>query len=331
MPVIVKDLRNNILENEYYGRICVVDDRGRVVLYAGNTEAMTFYRSSSKPIQTLPIIYHGLDEKYGFTNRELALMCASHAGEPEQIETVLSIMEKTGYHEDELIMKPAYPDGEKFKNEMIKKGLPPRRHIHNCSGKHLASMSLSDHLTGQHVDYYKPESAAQREILSTISVMSEYDNPQIGIDGCGIPVFAVPLRNIAVSYMHMAAPDTIKDDKLAHAAKRVSESMNEYPRIVRGTGYLCGTINEDTNIVAKGGAMGVYGFGLKKERLGISIKIEDGSQHHWPIIISHILKTLGYDNKWIIDKIEALAQYELLNDNNSVVGTSHFCTELQRP
>lgn len=124
-------------------------------------------------------------------------------------------------------------------------------------------------------DYWKVGSVGQNEVLRTMSVLSEYPEEKvvIGIDGCGVPVFAYPMKNIATAYKNLACIDTIQDDVLQDAARRFIPRIHEYPHMMRGTGYLCSLINHDANIIAKGGANSVYGIGIKKERIGISSRL----------------------------------------------------------
>ncbi len=96
--------------------------------------------------------------------------------------------------------------------------------------------------------------------------------------------------------------------------------MHLHPLSVRGTGYICTMINTDSNIVAKGGAMGVYGFALKKERLGISFKMDDGTEQSWGVVLAEILRQLNYDNKDTIDMLEKLGNKYTINDNKTIVG-----------
>ena len=321
MVDLVHDYRGNVIENTHVGRICVVDAGGKIACSAGDPEAATYYRSTSKPLQALPVLIRGLDKKYGLTDREVAILAGSHAGEDAHVEVLLSLLDKTGFSENDLITPLSMPAG-KARDDFSRMDAPPRKLLHNCAGKHIAAMMLAKELTGDNRDYWRPECAAQQEIKNMIAYMAAYPaaSIEVGIDGCGIPVFAVPLRNMAVSYARMACPDTLDKPEVAVAAARMSSLMNENPLMVRGAGYLCSVFNEDPNVVAKGGSDGVYGFGLKKERLGVALKIEDSSEHAWPIIITEILRQLNYDNAETAAKLDKLAQRVIYNDSGVEVG-----------
>lgn len=331
MAELVYEFRGETLENIHNGRIAVVGDDGKLKYHVGDAETMTFYRSSSKPLQTLPIIEHRLDEKYNLSDKEITIMSGSHAGEPIHVQTILSILEKAGYDENDMIMLPSSPAQKEAFENFIKDGQTPRKALHNCAGKHSAGMLLQEHRTGSNNDYWRPESAAQQEIAGCIAEMSSWPVEKVawGVDGCGVPVFAVPLWGIATSYMHLACPDTVTRPELRRAVEKLVPLIHKENIMMRGTGYLCSVFNEDPDIVAKGGAKGVYGFGIKSMRLGISLKMEDGTEDNWPIVISEILRQLNYTNQDTINKLEKLAPNKLLNDNKTEVGIIRPVFKLQ--
>ena len=320
---LTEEYRGNLLDLIHSGYICIVNEDGKVIGSAGDPEAQVYYRSASKPIQALPVIARDIDKKYGLTPEETVIFSGSHLGEAFHVDIIKSIFAKGGMDINDLIMKPTAPGSTDANEDRIRKGLPKAKIYHNCSGKHSALMLLQKELDGEHIkDYWKVDSAAQKEVKRTISVLSEFpeDKIDIGIDGCGVPVFAVPMRNIATAFKNLACIDTIKDESLQKAAERYVPLINQYPLMMRGTGFLCSLINNDPNIVAKGGANGVYGIGLKKERIGISIKIKDGSDSMWTIIIKEIFRQIGYNNPKTFEILDGLNNGTIVNDNDTPVG-----------
>ena len=331
--ILTEEYRNNLLDLIHEGYIAVVNEKGEVIYSAGNLEAMVYYRSASKPVQALPVIAHNLDKKYSLTDEESVIFSGSHAGESFHVKAVKSIFEKAGMNLDDLIMNPTVPANTEANEERIRLGLPKEKVYHNCSGKHTGAMLLQKELDPEHIkDYWKTDSAAQKEILRTMAEISEFpdEKVEIGIDGCGVPVFAVPVKNIAVAFKNLACIDTIKDDKLRTAAERYIPKIHQYPLMMRGTGFLCSLINYDPNIVAKGGANGVYGIGLKKERLGIAFKIKDGTEGVWPLVIKEIFKQIGYYNEETYAMLDRLNSGVIKNDNNTPVGTCKCVFKLKK-
>lgn len=322
-PVLAEEYRGEILDLVHHGYICVVDKDNRVVASVGDPEQVVFYRSASKPLQALPVIARGLDKQYGLTEEETVIFAGSHLGENFHIAALRSIFAKTGMNPEDLIMKPTVPGSREANEERIRRGLPPAKLYHNCSGKHTGAMLLQKALDPEHIrDYWKMESCAQQEILRTVAILSQYPKEQVGlgVDGCGVPVFAVPMKHIAIAFKNLACPDCIEDEQLQMAAKTFVPRIHRYPHMMRGTGYLCSLINHDPNLVAKGGANGVYGIGMKKEGLGISLKLADGTENLWPLLIGEIFRQLGYENRETHAMLENLHGGTLYNDNDSPVG-----------
>ena len=329
---IAYEYRGDLLDLIHEGYIVVVDEKGKVVYSAGDPEAMVFYRSASKPIQCLPVIARDLDKKYGLTEEETALFAGSHLGEKFHVEALKSIFKKAELNYDDLIMHPTTPSAAYANEERIKEGLPLSKFYHNCSGKHSALMITQRELGGDVKDYWKVGSVGENEVLRTMSVFSEFpeDEVKIGIDGCGVPVFAYPLKNIAIAYKNLACIDTIKDETLREAARRYIPRIHRYPHMMRGTGFLCSLINHDSNLIAKGGSNSVYGIGLKKERLGIALKVKDGNEAIWPIIMREIFKQIGYYNEETDKMLLSQNSGVVINDNGTEVGKAEAVFTLKK-
>lgn len=319
---LVYEYRGDILDLTHAGYFCMVDERSQVISAVGNPEEIVYYRSASKPIQALPVIAMGLDREYGITEEESVIFAGSHAGEPFHVEALESIFEKAGLREEQLVMNPVCPAQKQAYLDWVRSGREKRKFYHNCAGKHAALMLGQRALGGKTEDYWEVDAPIEKEVLRTIAVLSETVPEQVGIgvDGCGVPVFAVEMRQIAAAFKNLACPENIRDDRLAQAAAAFVPRIHRYPHMMRGTGYLCSRINEDANIVGKGGANAVYGLGLKKERIGIAIKAADGCEDIWPFVIAAALRRIGYKNEETLAMLDGLHGAEIRNDNDLVVG-----------
>jgi L-asparaginase II len=325
-PLLVS-YRNQTLDTIHMGHLCVVDENSNVLFSVGDPDAFVFYRSCSKPIQALPVIVRRLDEKYSLTEEETTIFSASHLAEPFHVRAVESILAKAGFSESIMIMDPTYPGAFDAELEVRKAGLPPRKIYHNCSGKHSGALLLQRELGGKPEDYWKPNSVAQTEIKRVVAILSETepDQIQVGVDGCGVPVFAVEMRKIAASFKNLVAPNKIPEADLREAAERYIPRIHRYPQMIRGTGTLCALLNADPNILSKAGAAGVYTIGLKKEKIGIALKMTDGFSTVWPLIIHSLFEQIGYTNKDTLQGLRALMSDQLLNDNKEIVGHYEPC------
>lgn len=318
---LLQEDRGGIFDLVRFGYICIVDEHSNVLYSAGDPDDFVFYRSASKPIQSLPVFEYGLEKKYGLTEEESTILSGSHVGMPVHINAVERILEKTGFSEDCFIMKPTAPTDEASNETRICAGLPKRKIYHNCSGKHCALLMVQRELGGDTADYWKIGSLVHNKVENTIKTMSEADSVKIGVDGCGVLVFAVGIKHIAIAYKNLACLDTIPDEMLRQAAADNVHRIREYPHMMRGDGFLCALMNQDPNIIAKGGANGVYAFGLKKQRLGISFKLVDGTESAWPFVAWEILDALGALTDEHRARLDTLHPKYFLNDNDIVVGT----------
>lgn len=317
------------LDLVHYGYVCIVDENSNVIFEAGDSEDFVFYRSASKPLQSLPVFKYGLDKLYGLTEKESVILSGSHAGEKHHVEAVENILAKAGFTEDILCMKPTIPGNRKAIEDRIREGVPFRKIFHNCSGKHAALLLIQKYLGGNPDDYWKVDTPVFREVEQVIKQMSETDEVKLGVDGCGVPVFAVGMKNIATAYKNLACPDMIKDESLRNAVIKSTGLIMKHPEMMRGEGLLCTIMNKDPNIIAKGGANGVYGFGLRKQRLGVSFKFVDGTEETWTFLAREILRALGALTPEHEERLNSLRPKYFVNDNDLVVGERRLDFEIK--
>lgn len=320
--VLVKEYRGGIEECVHSGHICGVNDKGEILYSVGDPEAVSFLRSAGKPFQAIPVVRHGADTRFGFTDAEAAITIGSHRAEPFHVAALESIMQKTGIREEQLICHPTYPLSVYATENLLRNQSPKRAIYHNCSGKHLGILALCKSLGYPTEGYGDPAHPAQQEIIETLAYLADYPKDKIGLgtDGCGFPVFAIPLHALAKAYLKLACPDLILDADIRHAVVKIVRRMNLHSEMIAGTYRICSSLLLDPNIVAKGGAKGVYCFGLKKERTAFALKVLDGSEDEWPLIVASILEQIGYDNRETIGRMYELAPIDIRNDNKLVVG-----------
>lgn len=322
--ILVEEYRGGVLECTHSGHLCGVDASGKVRYVAGNPQHVTYLRSAAKPFQAIPVLQHGIDDRYGFTGKETAILAGSHRGEPFHIEAVESMLSKVGLGEELLVCACTYPLNIGARDNAVKQQQPKRRVYHNCSGKHTGILALSQGLGYDLGSYCDPAHPAQRQILRTLALLSEVpeEDIPIGTDGCGFPVHALPLDGVARAYLKLACPDLIADTQVRAAVQRMTALMHAHPEMVAGTDFICSVLLQDANIVAKGGAKGVYGFALKKERLAFALKVLDVSEEEWPLIAASVLEQLGYSNRATIEALYRISQAVIRNDAHVTVGCS---------
>jgi L-asparaginase II len=130
----------------------------------------------------------------------------------------------------------------------------------------------------------------------------------------------MPLWRLAFIYGRLASPDLAEDAEDGAAARRVADAMNANPLLVEGRNRLASLLLSDPNVVAKSGAHGVFAFGLKKERLGVSIAVTDGTEIAWPHIVKEVLRQIGGISEETERLLEKAFPTEFLNDANEIAG-----------
>ena len=239
MAVVARTYRGALRDLEHHGRIVVADAAGNVLYHYGDPYAITFARSAAKPMQAIAVCESGALEAYGVTEQELAVMCASHNGEPAQVALVERILGKAGLDSSYLQCGDAYPISEESKREMLRRGLPPDALHCDCSGKH-AGMLLTAKIHGEDLTQYPaPDSPTQQRINEIICHVCGCGMEELffAVDGCGVPVHALPMVKLAQGYARMSKPELLGERRGA-AARRVTRAMTAYPYEVAGTGRL---------------------------------------------------------------------------------------------
>lgn len=285
IPLLVLT-RGDIVESIHYGAVAVVDSSGQLVCSTGDPQAVTFLRSTAKPLQALPFIERGGHTAYNLLPAEIALLCASHSGTDEHVATALSIQSKTGVLESDLLCG-VHPPGDEHTAEMLRqRGEQPTPNRHNCSGKHTGMVAFARSSNLPYDDYVNFNHPIQKIILQTVAEMSSLlpKDIALGIDGCSAPNFAMPLYNAALAYARLCDPQELEPARAA-ACRVITTAMTSHPDMVGGPGRFDTRLMEvaQGRIVAKGGAEGYQGIGLLpgalghgSPALGIAMKIADG-------------------------------------------------------
>ena len=318
--LLFEEYRGDILECLHFGTAAVVDKSG-LVSALGDSDWPCFYRSASKPIQALPTLIRGLHRQYGLTEEEAAIFSGSHRGDEDHQRVCESILEKTGLKEEDMIMSPVFPRRPDREEAYIRSGLPRRKIFHNCSGKHLCLMLLSRALGEDERDYWRPESKAQRAVREMVAYMSDtpYEQVGVGVDGCGVPVFAVPFYRIACAYLKLACPELIGDGEVRSAVEANVARLHAYPNMIAGAGSLDTIMTADPDLIAKSGAQGVYAIGIRSKGLGVVFKTVDGSHATMPDEAAEALRQLGAAPKTEA-AVRAAFPPVIRNNNNLDVG-----------
>ncbi len=283
MPeLLVEITRGDRVESTHYGDIAVTDPQGNLVASLGDPEIWVCLRSMAKPIQALPVVTSGAAQAFGFGSEELALFSGSLNGQDFQVALVEKVLTRLGLTAVNLECGIHAPSHRPTAQALAKAGQSPSTIHNNCAGKHAAMLALCVHHGWPVEQYLDTQHPVQQLILRTIAEVTEVPVNQItvAIDGCGAPVFYVPLVRIALAYAKFAAAAQSKlpAGPLTQAMATLAQACLAHPRLIAGDGRLCTDIMQALpgRVIAKTGAEGGYALALINEGLGAAIKVSDG-------------------------------------------------------
>lgn len=296
--ILVKVTRGDRVESVHCGHIAVVDGSGRLVHSIGDPDLWVCLRSIAKPIQALPVLLTGAAAAFGFGPEELAIFCGSLSGQDYHVALVQKVLDRLGLTVDHLQCGIHPPSHRPTAQALAQAGLQPTPLHNNCAGKHAAMLTLCVHQGWSVENYLEPQHPVQQMVLDTIAQVTEVPREQItvAIDGCGVPVFYVPLRQIAWAYAQLAAAaaKVPSNPVMAGLGKLIQASLS-HPRLIAGDGRLCTDIMLalPNKIFAKTGAEGGYALALLDAGLGVAIKISDGHPRGLNPTVIETLSQLG--------------------------------------
>lgn len=301
-PVIAEVTRGDIVESRHRGAFAVVDATGHVVAAEGGIAAAVYPRSAVKAFQCLPLIESGAADRFGFTAEEIALCCASHNGEPAHLRVARAMLEKAGNAEAHYECGAHWPYHEDSRLALIRAGGSPEQVHNNCSGKHAGMLALARQLKADPHGYAEPDHPVQRLIASTMGKFCDIDldAQPVGRDGCSVPTWAIPLRNLALGFARFTDPENA-------AARRIIAAVRAHPFMVGGSGDFDTLIMEAVpRLFIKTGAEGVYCAAIPHARLGIALKIDDGAARAAEVAIAAVLSGLDV---WTAEEKAALERF----------------------
>lgn len=331
MSIVAKVYRGDLVDLTHIGHIAVVDYTGKLMYYYGNPDRVTFARSSAKPIQAIPVYESGAVDAYGITGREAALFCGSHSGESFHVDAVESILSKAGLNNGYLQCGTHEPYAGYVVQALRDKGLSPEPVHCNCSGKHSGMLITAKYLNEDLDTYYKPEHPVQKRIMKTLSEICEYDEDKIvtAVDGCGVPVHAMPLYKFAQGCARLSKPEVL-GDKRGQIVRRITDSMAAHPEMVGGTDRMCTDLMKicGDRLFAKEGAAAYYAVGLKDRGIGMSFKIEDAAKGIVYAVVLEVLRQLDVITSEELKKLEKYYVMESINHKGEIVGYTKVEFEL---
>ena len=294
-PAVVTT-RGGITESEHFVCCAACEPDGRVVLSSGDIDRPLFMRSSAKPLISTVVVASGAFEKFRLNDIELAVATGSHSGELYHLDAVRSILSKIGLDESALKCGPHPPIHAPSAAALARSGKKPTAIYNNCSGKHAGILALAMYRGAGAANYLAASHPAEAEILDGCAELLGVPRESmiVGIDGCGIPAIAVPLRAAATFFARMCEPNVF-GPRWRNAVARVRNAMIKHPE------YVAGTDRFDTalmragagDIACKGGAEGYHATAALARQTGLCAKVADGNPRAVPPFVVNRLQRLG--------------------------------------
>lgn len=285
----------------------------------GDPTLQTTLRSAAKLFQALPLVEDGVVESLKLTDAEVALCCASHNSEARHVEGARSILRKAGVGEDMLACGGHRPLDETAARALDDAGVVPGPIHNNCSGKHAGMLALAVHHGWSPSGYHESDHPVQQRMAQEIARWSGVKEEAIprGVDGCGIPCYAIPLDRVAAGF---------RDFGLHAASARILDAIGASPGMIGGQERLCSALPEVTagRIVAKIGAEGVYGAVIASEGIGIAVKVQDGSRRAVEPALVGVLEAMDALSASEVERLAPFRTGTLRNTRGDVVGRIRF-------
>ncbi len=316
-PVLVEIYRNGILESFHRAAVIVMNADGETILQLGDCNTPVFPRSAVKAIQALPLVESGAADTFGLGEREIAIACSSHSGQPAHIDVVRQMLKSAGVSEDNLECGGHWSFVPAVLREQA--GLfsdKPSAIWNNCSGKHAGFLCTAAHLGWQLSNYTSREHAIQQEVRNVLeSVTGSIHGLDVcGTDGCSIPTYAISLKAMALGFARMATGNGLEPQR-AIAAKRILNACMNQPFFTAGDQRFCTKLMElgQGRIFGKTGAEGVYCAAIPELGFGIAIKCDDGATRGSEAITAATLSHVMPVDNPLKNQLKSLANYSLQN------------------
>jgi L-asparaginase II len=292
---IAASFRGGHPENIHHGSFAVVNAAGELLARTGDVDSPVFTRSALKPFQAMPLIARAA-ERLRLDDADIALLCASHNGEPMHTERAAALLARIGADESALACGVHEPYVFRFNGLTPPAGARYGALHHNCSGKHSGMLLLADALGAPLQGYLAMDHPVQREIAQCVSHFSGVPEQALvrGIDGCSAPNIALPLRSLAHAFARLTL-DT-PDARYGAAPQRIARAMSRHPELVSGRGrndlHLMQAGRGDW--VSKVGADGVQVLASFERGIAIAAKCSDGQLTPLMVALVAALEQLGW-------------------------------------
>jgi len=279
-PVLIEVTRGPLIESTHRGALAIARPDGSMLLAMGDITTPTFPRSAIKALQCILLIETGAAEKFNFDAREIALACASHTGTKHHVDLAASMLEHCGLDQRALGCGAHPPLGSGAAKALWQSGGEPTPLHNNCSGKHAGMLATALHMGEPTTGYYNPEHPVQQRVNALLREFTglPLGNETMGTDGCSLPNWAMPLREMAKVFATFVTGEGLSSTRQA-AIDEILKACWAHPELIAGRWRTDTMAMTDLpgKVFIKTGAEGVYCGGFPTLGLGFALKIDDGT------------------------------------------------------
>jgi L-asparaginase II len=309
--------RGEVEEGLQRGHLVAVDGTGTIVSSRGDPSRPTYFRSCAKPFQAIAALRTGIVERFELTTEHVAIICASHSGEPRHVAAVRDLLTHAELDESALQCGAHWPYDEAAASVVRREMTEPLPVFNNCSGKHSGMLAAARVLHAPLATYLEPSHPVQQRIREVIEEFTGCPTTDVvyGIDGCSAPNPAVPLSAMASSFAQLVTSDDT-------AARTAVEAMTGHPFLVGGTQRFDTALMEVTQgrLLAKGGAAGAHCTADRRAGIGLALKLEDVDGNWISAAVMAALAGLGWLSPAEQQALHRFAHPRLRNHKGLEVG-----------
>jgi L-asparaginase II len=276
VPLAVVE-RSGFPESQHLGAAAVVGVDGTVLATRGDADALVYPRSALKPFQTVAALRAGVE----LDAEGLTIVTSSHVGSPAHVAAVRAVLAAVGAAEEDLRTPEAWPSSRSAANDLVRTGGGPSRIAMNCSGNHAGMIGASVALGLPVADYLEPASPVHALAAGVIAEYGGVAPAQPGIDGCGGPVWAMPVVALARGYAILLAEHV-----------RLGSAIRANPVLIEGEGTATTRAVATLGVVAKAGAEGVW-CAVAPDGTAVAVKVLDGSPRASAAVAVALLAEVG--------------------------------------
>lgn len=288
-PILAHYTRGDLVESVHRASLVALGADGAVAFAHGGIDSPVYPRSALKPLQAVAMVRAGLS----LPPELLALVCASHNGEPFHLEGVERILAGAGLTEDALQNTPGTPIADAEYERWVREGRAPSSLGQNCSGKHAGMLATCVANGWDPATYLDVDHPLQRVIAETVTDLAGENPGPTATDGCGAPVIALSLLGLARAFARIATAAADSPEGI------VARAIRTHPDFLGGTGRdVTALVAGTPGLIAKDGAEGVYAAAGDDGR-AVALKmaeggggVEGGPQRARPVIMAAALRRL---------------------------------------